>query len=227
MSALDTGSALQLLKDVTGMSNHELGTMVGKTHDYINRYLSLVAQPEAIKELLRPGRQSSDNAPITIKHVIETKEVLQNDADKIAVLEKAASEGLTAQQTRRVAQSIKQAPTEQAKKRLLDWEYSPTIHNPEWIEERREQFGAHDPLYHGNALSPQRQWDDAPEIKAILDYFKSIKEYLDTKYDRAIELGKLDPSGYSFMVARLRNLSYEFNKRVKQLEDNNGDTKRN
>ncbi len=79
-----------------------------------SRLLALIKEPEPIKQILRENNSQG----ITERHVREVRAVISDKADepvKIAVIEKAAAEGLTAAQTRQVAEAVKAAPSEEAR----------------------------------------------------------------------------------------------------------------
>lgn len=61
------------------------------------KMLALLAQPEEIRDLLKPLR--AEEQPIITPYHVEKVSVLSSPTEKIAVLQKAADEGLTATQT--------------------------------------------------------------------------------------------------------------------------------
>lgn len=203
MTPLDTADGLWALKNATGWSNREIAERLGKNHFWVNDHLSLRNEPEEIKNLMDDGRLSSG---ITQTHIRETREVIKDEPTKIAVLQKAADEGLTAAQTRKVAESVAAAPSEQAKRVILGQEYSTAYHDPEWIRQRAQQFGAHDPLYRAETPKQTTDWQQSPEVINVVDTMKDWLRLL-TDFRKASDVGKMSPEAKHFIARRARQFA--------------------
>lgn len=202
MTPLDTADGLWALKNATGWSNREIAEKLGKTHNWVNYHISLKDEPQEIKKLLDTddGTQSS----ITVRHIREA--TILEPTDKIAVLQKAADEGLTAAQTRKVAESVAAAPSEQAKRVILGQEYSTAYHDPEWIRQRAQQFGAHDPLYRAETPKQTTDWQQSPEVINVVDTMKDWLRLL-TDFRKASDVGKMSPEAKHFIARRARQFA--------------------
>jgi hypothetical protein len=125
-------------------------------------------------------------------------------------------------QTTQVAKSVAAAPTEEAKKRLLEWEYSPAIHDPELIKARAQQFGAHDPLYRDPTPTKQQQWDQTPEIKAAIDSLLYTLKLFDGVMKGIREMagvGKLAPESRQYIAHRARRYAQTLTEWADELEE--------
>ena len=134
-----------------------------------------------------------------------------------AVAQKVIDEGLTSRQTKQLAEAIAQAPTEQARKRLLEWEFSPVIHHPEEVREH----GAHSPLWQGNGQTEQQKWDATPEakviIKGVLDTITAVRKLMAETLTVASG-EKFSPEARRFIAERLRKFRAEIDKTIEELE---------
>ena len=219
MAALDKAKAVRAIKEQTGWSNGELQRQGIIAGEYAGRLLALLNEPIEVQQRvdqIYPGGKMDEFTVTTIRRT-----GLDNE-DKIQVLDKVGKEGLNREQARKVAESVKSAPTPEAKKRLLEWEYSPTIHDPELIKSRSERFGAHDPLYQDDARkSTQKQWEQAPEVKIVIDgVIEAAKAWtmLISEIRKMVEVGKMSPEGRQFTATKLRSLSERLSEFADELE---------
>lgn len=216
MTPLDTARALKALKDVTGWSAHEIERQGILDNSRVVRFLALLNQSEEVQTLLDPLRGAAGISP---KHVEEANPVKDNPKLMTAVLQKAATEQLSAAQTRRVAESVAAAPSEHAKQVLIHNPYSEVIHDPAFIKERAEEFGAHDPLYKTPKSTVNQNWQTTPEVSHIISLIKQWTDSL-TSFRKADEIGKLAPEAKSFIARRIRQLSEALNEWAIELEEN-------
>lgn len=218
MPDLDIGKGLRALKQATGWSNMEIERRGIMNNMRVSSYLSLLDEPEEIQRLLESHPSDEATSQVTAKHIHETRRVLDSPAEKIAVLQKAADEGLTAAQTRKVAESVAAAPSEQAKRVILDREYSATLHDPEWIRDRAKQFGAHDPLYRTETPKQATDWANAPEVVNVVDTMKDWVRLL-TDFRKASDAGKMSPEAKHFIARRARQFADALIEWADNLED--------
>jgi len=219
MTPLDTARWLRDIKAAKGWNNEDLERHGIMNHSGISRFLALLEQPEEIKEML----ENRANGPTIIResHVREARRVLDTDQDKIAVLRKAQAENLSAANTRRVAESIAVAPSEQAKEALLKRTFNRATHDPKRIERRAKIHGAHDAYYRTDEsyIRKDEVWKTSPAVIEVIDYVKQWGSQLSDCQD-AIETGKLSPEARRFVAAKMQ----EFNQRITETieELNNG-----
>lgn len=221
MSAIDRALAIRALKERKGWSNSELGRsgiIARKTAEGLLSYLEEVEAGNV------DGARANKPGDENIYVVREVREVLGNEPElRKQVLRKQGDEGLTGAQTRRVAESVAAAPSPEARKVLLESEYSPVIHDPELIKSRAQTYGAHDPLYRtDNGKTQQKTWDNTPEVKLIIDgVINAAKSWtmLIAEIRKMVEVGKMAPEGKTFTANKLRNLAQTLNSFADELEE--------
>lgn len=175
--------------------------------------------PQDIKPLVG---SASDDKPLKLSHIEfagrtgvggEGGKPDQQAAlreQKAAVLRKVASEGLSVKETQRVAAAVAAAPTEEAKKRLLEWQYSPVIHDPDLIRARAKEYGAHDPMYRDTTPKKTDEWQETPEVKAVIQgVIESAKRWNDLikVVQQMADIGKMSPESRQFVAHRARSLA--------------------
>lgn len=206
MSPLDTARGLKALKDVTGWSNREIERRGIMSNMSISEHLLLLNETEEVQQMLTQVHDGHAEPQISVKHIHEARRVLTSPIDKIAVLQKAADEGLTVTQMRKVAESVAAAPSEQAKRVILEQEYSTAYHDPEWIRQRAQQFGAHDPLYRAETPKATTDWQTSPEVINVVDTMKDWLRLL-TDFRKASDVGKMSPEAKQFIARRARQFA--------------------
>lgn len=221
MTAMDTARGLRALKDVTRWNNEEIERRGILGHVQAGRLLSLLDEPEEIRLLLDDDRSLGTNS-ITERHVREVRPVLNDEPLRIAVLKKAAEEQLSTAQTRRVAESIAAAPGEHAKQVLIEQPYSQFRHDPEFIKDRADKFGAHDPIYSNTQRSHLNEdWQTTPEVSNVIALMRSWMGSL-TEFRKADELGKMSPEARGFVGRRVRQFAEALIEWADKLEGEGG-----
>lgn len=222
MEPIDIAKALFAIQEETGWSQIEMGNKGVLPSRTISRYMALLRENVKIQKLVtrfEPGGTSEERKPkgkVTISHVDRVRESGLDPDYRTAIIEKAAKEGLTAEETRRVAESVKSAPSEEAKKKVLEWKYSPTLHDPERIKGRAEQYGEKDPIYKQPAKKAEADWREAPAVVALVD---SIKEVRRKSLPAWIESAKtLPPEAKRYIAHMAQNLANDLNEWVEELE---------
>lgn len=235
MTPMDEAAACEAIMAKTGFSWATLWKSGILPKAKVDLLRQISRMPEDVQDAI--GAFGSDK-PLTISHVkhagrtdtgneggnAEQQQALRDQ--KAAVLRKAANEGLGVNETRRVAASVAAAPTEEAKKRLLDWEYSPAIHDPDLIKARAQQFGAHDPLYRDPTPTKQQQWDQTPEIKAAIDSLLHTLKLFDGVMKGIREMagvGKLAPESRQYIAHRARRYAQTLTEWADELEEQDND----
>jgi len=222
MEPLDIAGTLFAIQEETGWSQTEMakrGILPGRT---ISRYMALLRESSSVQNLVTRAEQggvSTARIPkgkVTISHIDEVRESGLEEKYRTAVIRKAAKEGLTADQTRRVADSVGVAPSDQAKRKVLEWEYSPTLHDPERLRERAKTHGAHDAMYRERAPKADSDWRDVPEVKAVIDAIREIhREFLPTWQKSGV---KMSPEAKRFIARLVHNLAKDLEVWATRLE---------
>lgn len=216
MTSKDIALGLRALKDVTGWSNMEIERRGIIGNGRAAQLLNLLEQSPEILNLLEPR---TGFEPITERHVREVRQVINDDSLKMAVLKKAQEEQLSSAQTRRVAESVAAAPGEHAKQVLIDQPYSQFRHDPEFIKDRADKFGAHDPIYSNTQRSHLNEdWQSTPEVSNVIALMRSWMGSL-TEFRKADELGKMSPEARGFVGRRVRQFAEALIEWADKLED--------
>lgn len=227
LQPLDEARTYRAIIDHTGWSINELSRQIGKANRPISLMLRLLDEEPEIQDILTRkelGRGSTEpNTGISEVHVRLTRNAIPDDKQlRVDVLTKANNEGLTSQQTERVAKAVAVAPSPEAKRVLLNTEYSPVIHDPDMIRARAKTYGAHDPLYRtDNGKTQQKAWDNSPEVKMIIDgVINAAKSWtmLIVEIRRMVEVGKMAPEGRQFTATKLRSLAQTLSNFADELE---------
>jgi ParB/RepB/Spo0J family partition protein len=237
MTDIELSKALNQLKDKNGkaLSARMVANIIGlgpvrtatlmnlttKDEDIANAFVNEITNAHLSGHLGKP----SQPADLATKAQFINQFIKEDKGLRQAIAKKVIKEDLSQQKTKRVAEAIAEAPTPQAKKKLLEWEYSPTIHDPELIKERAKTHGAHDPIYRDNKPSPQKAFDDSPEVKMLIDGVGlAVKTFVDLikQIQTVASIGKLAPEGKQFMAHKLRSFRKQLDNLIKELEETNG-----
>lgn len=209
MSPIDQAKALYAIQEETGWSQAEMARRGIMPRQTISGIMALLRESPKIQSLIEAGLPGAGThmpeGRVTPRHVQMARESGLQQDDREAVIEKAAKEGLTSEQTRRVADTVKAAPSDQAKKKVLEWEYSPTLHDPERVKTRAEEYGAHDPMYRDRKPKPDADWRESPEVKTVIDSVRLIQKESLTQWQMASQ--KMSPEAKNFIAHRIRSLA--------------------
>lgn len=231
MSDVDKGRAFLEMRKT--MSAVEISAKTGKTEPYI-KHLSLMAQDEVITSVFEQGNDAKridqyDDEPGTMqRHPVRDAglkatyiRAAAEDVPELkrAFAEKVVKENLSAPYVKRVAEAIKAAPTPELKKRLIEHEYNPVIHNADVVREV--------------AKYPERprnqatgfEWESRPEVAAILEALKQLErrcadiEDSLPEWKRTVDIGKFSPEAVPFFITRLRRASGKLHTTARRLEE--------
>jgi ParB family chromosome partitioning protein len=210
LEPVDEARAFERLQNEFGWSKRKIAKEIGKTEAYVRQRMKLLKLSLADQKLIdKPGSgpHGVPKGKVSAWHVDEADKADPGNAKITSqIIHKAAEEDLTVTQTRKVAKSVKAAPTEKAKQRILDEPYNPQVwHDPEFIEERAKKKGAHDPIYRTKKLTDQ-EWKEAPEVIAIIENLKDMEGTIKT-FNQTAEAGKLSPEAYSFLARKARRVA--------------------
>lgn len=217
MNPLDEGEGLAEAQRRFRWSQRELAEKLGLSLGFVQSRLTLLQQSPEIKNML-----FDDSPKVTPKHILETNRVIKDTPLKAAILKKAAEENLSAEQTRRIAESIEAAPGEHAKATLLQRPYSQYTHDPELIKERADRFGAHDPMYSNQQRSTLNEdWQTTPDVQNVIGLMRSWMGSL-TEFRKADKLGKMSPEAKGFVARRVRQFAEALIEWAEKLEEESG-----
>jgi hypothetical protein len=163
--------------------------------------LALLEEPREIQDKLDgvAGRY-----PITESHVRQARTAGTTPEERVAVIEKAAEEELTADQTRRVAEAVASAASPRRKQYLIDRPYSAYTHDPADVRRREQRYGDHDPLLRNVPREPPQDeaWRQLPSVRQAIDLTKAWERDLETLREMA-DVGKMSPEARQFIGHRL------------------------
>jgi ParB family chromosome partitioning protein len=223
MSPIDISKTLFAIQEETGWSQKEMGRRGLMPEKTISNYMLLLQESPRVQKLIERGAPSghgggqfASKGKVTPAHVREVRESGVSETERVEIIEKAAKEGLTADQTRRIAETMKAAPGPQAKKKVLEWKYSPTLHDPELIKSRAKEYGAHDALYRGKTAKSDVDWRQAPEVKAVIDSIREIHKSVLPDWQKSTQ--KMSPEAKKFIARLVRNLSTDLDAWANKLE---------
>jgi ParB family chromosome partitioning protein len=215
LSAMDKARGLKALKDATGWNDEDIerhGVMIQQT---ANRLLKLLEEPEEVQQMLtRPiGNHTRrvNSGSITAKHVELIRGAKLSESDRIAVLNKAAREGLTAAQTREVADAFKRVENDfQAKRNLSEL---PLVRNRETLDvlvgyrkEKAEKKEAK-VLDHLDDLN----------VKAFVDAITAARVNIRAQW-QLVDKNLIGAEHMPYLAKRLRMLAAELNSKADKLE---------
>jgi ParB family transcriptional regulator, chromosome partitioning protein len=223
LSPIEEAQAYRDYMSETGATQSEVARKFSRDKSRIGQLLNLLNTPQEVQDLVaRRDTAQTETGKITEGHVREAMRAT-NGVDTVytPVLMKAAQEGLNIQQTRRVAEAVAAAPSPEAKRKLVATEYSPLIHDPEEIARRAQRYGAHDAFYHDSTPTKQQQWEQTPEIKAVVnEVLETAKrsQRLTESIRHMDEVGKLAPESRQFIAHRVRQFIKQWVKLAEELD---------
>jgi ParB/RepB/Spo0J family partition protein len=219
LNSADKAEGLQALKDVTGWSSAELARQVGMSPAYTGYLLRLLEEPAEIVNQIRMSNihdvnildESHINSPITEFHVRAIRDVGLSDEDKIAVLNKAAREGLTAAQTRNVALAFKRVENDFKAKRNLS--ELPLVRNRETLDVlvgyRKERVEKEEAKVYDHL--------DDLNVKAFVDAITTARVNIRAQW-QLVDKDLIGAEHMPYLAKRLRTLAAELNSKASQLE---------
>lgn len=215
MSQVEEGRAYLFLAETYGLSGAEIARRVGKYETWVQRLIRLARSP--IRDMFE---QHPDVDGGAVNEAVQGS--FKNDIHiQRAIVQKVVQEGLPREQAKRVIQAVAAAPSPEAKRVLLEAQYSPVIHDPDMIRERAARLGAHDPMYQDTTPTKQQQYNQTPEVRAtvdsVIDAAKRWNELI--KVIRSMtEVGKLAPESRQFIAHRARQLAKTLTDWANELE---------
>ncbi len=201
---------------------HKLAKILGMKINALNTYLGMLSpsREPIVNEFYKTNPTIKD-----VKTKAEFIEQSMSNEDielQKAVARKVTEEELGQNKARKLAQSVAAAPDENAKEKLIEWEFNSDIHNPELVKDRAERFGAHDPLYQDETPSAQESWDKAPDIKAIVDGLtQAVKVFtqLTKRLKKTAKIeGKFSFEASQFIVTKLEKFRDEITNTIELLK---------
>ena len=205
MSIFDTAKALSLLQTATGWGKIEIekrGIMSRSRQIDFERIIEL---PEEIHSLISEPSQDGkyDKGKVTQRHV---QRVTESGVDKptvVSVLKKAAEEGLSSEQTRKVAEAVKQAETPEERQAILDT----PMDNP--MLDRIVRAKARAEIEH-KAVEAERHMGNTHEVKEFLDAMNAFEKAISIIME-AIDYKAISPESVQYTVNRLAKVTESIN----------------
>jgi len=205
MTPMDVANWCQDEKD-SGIPVTAIASRVGKTRQWVYDHLSLLGEPEAVKELVQRG-------DVTYAHVLRVRPEHLDDKAKVAVLEKAAKEGLSEPRTKEVAQAVAAAEDDAEREAIIDTEY----HDPAFqrlvrvkSEVKRETM--------------RRERKDRQENpREVAEYIKALQAFTGqvTVAVKVAEYGKFSPEATQFVIGWHDSLRRRLTELEQAMEDYN------
>ena len=224
MNPIDIAKTLFAIQEETGWSQKEMGRHGIMPAKSISRSMALLQESSKIQSIVESGvpigHGGGKGVPlgkVTPSHVTEVRESGLDQSLREDVIEKAAREGLTANQTRRVADSLKVAESPKRKKHLLKTEFSPLVHDAGFHKDREKKYGQHDPMFDSNKPTSGQEWDKLPEVANILAYIRNWRDSV-KEFRQATAIGKLAPEARQFLAHKLKPFVKELNAWIGEME---------
>ena len=213
LGPMDTARGLKALQEATGWSIREMGRRGIMSYSLISRLLLLLEEPKEIQERLIDGDGVTRcNTSVSMRHVTEAREAGLSDNDKVDVIRKVEREGLTAKQTRQVADAVKRVENNRlAKLKLLE---TPVVRNAEiWTALagfKKEQVEAKEAKVYEHL--------DDLNVKAFAAAISTATAGIREQW-QIVEKGLVGPEHMPYLASRLRRLATELNSKAEYLEE--------
>ena len=215
LEPLDEAKAYQRLKEDFDWSQERIAKELGIAPKRVSRMIDLLGISDKIKtKIATIGSGERDKEGKISPYHVEATGSLENPADINRVLEKAADEGLNVKQTRKVAQSVKEANTDKLKKHLIETEFDSFTHDPERIKDVVEKRGGVDPTI--KEQPKVKQWEKA--VADFLRYIKQMRWWVED-FEKAVDSDQLSPEAKPFVATRLKTLRNDINRVLDKLEE--------
>lgn len=215
LEPVDEGKAYQRLIDEFEWSQRKIARELGVSKDRVDKMISLLLLPKETQTLVASGDEvRSGGMPkgkVSPQHV---KVSSSAGGLKRHVIEKAAEEGLNVSQTRKVAQSVKEANTDKLKKHLIETEFDSFTHDPERIKDVVEKRGGIDPTIKKPHVP--KIWEKA--VANFLRYMKQMRWWVED-FEKAVDSDQLSPEAKPFVATRLKTLRNDINRVLDKLEE--------
>lgn len=206
LSDIDKANGINNQRD-RGYTIEEIARKTGYSTRHILRLLTILDEPEEVQTYVTNGHVSEP-------YVREMRESGLDKEDHVTVLDKTIREGLTAKQTRKVAESVAATKDPKKRKYLLDTEFSGFLHDPEIVafEESIPKEKSKPDL--GSAFDP------TPEVGWVLEYLSAWTKKVD-KFVDATEAGKFSPEAQAFTARRAQKFVNKLSDWIEILEGEN------
>lgn len=196
MSEPDIAKSIKAMKDDYGITNEEVGEMLGWSINKIKQY-TLMMNGEVGKIL------ESVRGHFPYHYAIEARAGAKDEHLAAQVVKKAIDEGLNRNQIRKVAEAASTAETPEERKFILET----PIENPMFDRIVRAKERAE---IERKAVTAERHMENTQEVKQFLDgikeFEKAIREVME-----AIGFNKFSPEAVQYTLHRLEKLSETIN----------------
>lgn len=196
MTDHDTAKAIRTMKDQHKLTNAEVGQMIGWSESKVRGYLAMLSG-EVGKVL------EAQHVALPYSFVTEAKAGAKDDQLTAKVIQKAIDEGLTRNQTRKVADAIGNAESPEERQAILDT----PIDNP--MFDRIVRAKAKAETEH-KAVEAERHLGNTQEVKPYLDAVKAFEKAIDEAII-SIEFNKFSPEAKQYTLNRNEKLIGKIN----------------
>lgn len=226
LGPMDVARGLQALKDETGWSQSEMARQGIMDQRRISEMLLLLNEPEEIQQIVaqvsKVYRHAVDSDPLAPlshagdkiaqlgeHHVRMARQAGLSAADRVKVINKAAEEGLTAKQTRHVADALAQATTPAVRERILK---IPVARSPElWTERVKAET-------HVAQEKETVWWDNYVSTKDFVEQIARTKRLFLRAWE-SVEKEQIGIEHMPYLAKRLRQLAALLEQMAQQLDD--------
>jgi ParB/RepB/Spo0J family partition protein len=231
MNPLDIGNSLLAIKNITNYANEKIAEIVGMSRKWVDRHINIAKEDDPIKSLFVAN---GPLGPLNERQYRSANAIAPDQNTKESLLTKASKESLSSEKIVAIGKSLEAAgDDERAKEALLTEPYSPLMHDPEIVKERKERFAntnIPDPMYikskdpeRTSALREQQsEWDRLPQAQMVIDYIKQWEKLL-KDFKSASDIGKLSPEGKRFVVRRLSDFATRITDWQNEIEEMNNE----
>jgi len=192
MSEPDVARSIKAMKEDYGITNAEVGKMLGWSQSKIQMYLNMLSG-EVGKVL------ESHRGVIPYHYVIEARAGAKDEGLAAKVVQKAIDEGLNRNQIRKVAEAASIAETPEERQSILDT----PIENP--MFDRIVRAKAKAEIEH-KAVEAERHMGNTHEVKEFLDAMKAFERAISTIME-AIDYKRISPESVQYTVNRLAKVT--------------------
>lgn len=217
MPPIDIAKALFAIQEETGWSQKEMGRRGIMGESSIQHYMALLAESTDIQKMIVKAKDQASTPKGTVtEHLVRlVRQSGLPQSEREAVIKKAAEEKLTAEQTRRVADTLKEAKSEERRKYLLETPYSPFQHEPRLEKERPTQPTGRD-------RSSDIEWRSYPNAGRILEKLSQWEKDDIPNMRASDELNKLAPEVGHIIARRIKRVENALTAWRWELEDKYG-----
>jgi ParB/RepB/Spo0J family partition protein len=196
MSEPDIARSIKAMKEDYGITNIEVGKMLGWKESKVRMYITLTAGE--VGKVLEAHRGA-----FPYHYAQEAKAGAKDEHLAAQVVKKAIDEGLNRNQIRKVAEAASTAETPEERKAILET----PIDNP--VFDRIVRAKAKSEIEH-KAVEAERHMGNTHEVKEFLDAMKAFEKAISIIME-AIDYKRISPESVQYTVNRLAKVTESIN----------------